>query len=262
MKRSIFYNSFQLREIFHLEFLRWFGRKINMKFFAVKGGANLRFFFQSRRYSEDLDLDITGVQAHHLKDTVMKIFQTPAFQNNFPAFGIEKIGLPDISKAKQTETTQRFKIHLITSAREDLFSEIKFSRRGMKGTVEPQFVSESILREYGMPPLLVPHYDLLSTISQKIEALAARFEVQARDIFDVHVLSSQYGGDPRRIPVSDAKLSKAKERFSEVGFPQFRDTVLAYLTSEDRVNYDSPLLWDEIKLKVAQFFEKIRKENV
>mgnify|MGYP001601104310 FL=1 len=48
------YNSLQLREIFHLEFLRWLGRKVKPDYYAIKGGTNLRFFFQSFRYSEDM----------------------------------------------------------------------------------------------------------------------------------------------------------------------------------------------------------------
>lgn len=262
MSTPAFYSSLQQREIFHLEFLRWFGRKIQVKYFAVKGGANLRFFFGSCRYSEDLDLDISGIQVGHLKSTVMKIFQTPSYQAGFRAFGIERIVLPDISKAKQTEVTQRFKTHLITSAQEDLLSKIEFSRRGFKGNAEPQFISEKILREYKMPPLLVSHYDLHSTIAQKIEALATRSEVQARDIFDLHMLSTQYKGGLGKIKILEAKLAKAHERLFEVGFQQFKDTVLAYLLPEDQQNYDSIALWDDIKLRVAQFFEEIRKENV
>ncbi|GEM_PF-6279915 len=44
---DIVYNSLQLREVFHLEFLRWFGGKMKAKYYAVKGGANLRFFFKN-----------------------------------------------------------------------------------------------------------------------------------------------------------------------------------------------------------------------
>lgn len=61
-----------------------------------------------------------------------------------------------------------------------------------------------------MPPLLVPHYDIISTITQKIEALSERSIIQARDIFDLYILSSQY--DPfkmRKVEISPVKLTKA-----------------------------------------------------
>jgi len=51
------YTHLQLREVFHLEFLRWFGKRVRTNYYALKGGVNLRFFFNSFRYSEDMDLD-------------------------------------------------------------------------------------------------------------------------------------------------------------------------------------------------------------
>ncbi len=246
----------QLREIFHLEFLRRLGRKWPAGSFAVKGGANLRFFFGSIRYSEDIDLDVTGAGVAILKDTVMKILAPASFQDGLRPYGIERLGLPDMTKAKQTETTQRFKLHLLTAAGEDLFTKIEFSRRGFRGRTETGFVSEAILRGYQMAPLLVPHYDLDSAVAQKVEALAKRSEIQARDIFDLHLLSTRHtsgtglGQDARDL------LGKASERVFEVDFAVFKDTVLAYLAPEDRAAYDSAGVWDEIKLKVARFLEE------
>ena len=181
---TMVYNSLQLRELFHIEFLRWLGRKVKAGHYALKGGVNLRFFFNSFRYSEDMDLDINGIGVDTLKDTVMKILQSSSFQDSLKPFGVERIVPPDITRAKQTQTTQRFKIHLITSASVEFFTKVEFSRRGFKGKVVAEFPSDTILREYKLPPLLVPHYDIQSTIMQKIEALATRSVIQARDIFD------------------------------------------------------------------------------
>ena len=52
------YSALQIRELFHLEFLRCLSRKIRAEFYALKGGVNLRFFFKSFRYSEDMDIDV------------------------------------------------------------------------------------------------------------------------------------------------------------------------------------------------------------
>ena len=254
------YNSLQLREVFHLEFLRWLGRKMKAKYYAVKGGANLRFFFNSFRYSEDMDLDVYGLEVDVIKDIVMKILQTPSFQDTFKPFGVERVVPPDITRAKQTETTQRFKIHLITSAEEDLFTKIEFSRRGFEGKVVVQSVSNLILRAYKLPPLLVAHYDIQSAIMQKIKALATRSVIQARDIFDLYILSSQYKPleGPWEIKTNDAKLIKAYQNVFEVSFEQFRDTVISYLSTEDQTVYNSSSLWDEIKLKAANFIDELR----
>ena len=256
MNASAPYEPLRLREIFHLEFLRRFGRKVAASSFAVKGGANLRFFFGSIRYSEDIDLDAAGLGVAVLKDTVMRILEAASFLDGLRPYGIERLGLPDMMRAKQTETTQRFKVHLITAAGEDLFTKIEFSRRGFRGTTEAGFVSEAVLRDYLMPPLLAPHYDLDSAVAQKIETLATRSEVQARDIFDLHLLSGRYREGAGTGPGPKGLLSRASERLFEVDFAMFRDTVLAYLAPEDRAAYDSAAVWDELKLKVARFLEE------
>ncbi len=256
MNAAMTYEPLQLREIFHLEFLRRLGRKLPAASFAVKGGANLRFFFGSIRYSEDIDLDVSGVGVAVLKDTVMRILEAASFGEALRPYGIERLGTPDMMKAKQTETTQRFKVHLLTAAGEDLFSKVEFSRRGFRGRVEAGFVSEAVLRGYQMPPLLAPHYDLDSAVAQKIEALATRSETQARDIFDLHLLSGRHTGGGGLGPGAKGLLEKASERVFEVDFAVFRDTVLAYLAPEDRPAYDSAGVWDELKLKVARFLEE------
>ncbi len=256
----IIYDTLQLREAFHLEFLRWLGRSLNVKYYVLKGGVNLRFFFNSTRYSEDMDLDTRIVKIERLKEIVMKILQSISFCDSLKAFGVEKVIPPDIKKAKQTETTQRFKIHLITFAGEDLFTKIEFSRRGYKGEAVIQPVSALILRAYKLPPLLIPHYNISSAIAQKVEALGTRSIIQARDIFDLYILSSQYTPyKTGEIKMSSAKLTKAYENVFVVTFEQFRDTIISYLPSEEQATYNSPSLWDEIKLKVTNFIDELHK---
>ena len=186
------YTPLHMREVFHLEFLRWFGRKLAAEEYVLKGGVNLRLFFKSIRYSEDMDIDVQRVRVEKIRKTVMDILGSKGFSDSLKLFGIEKVVLPDMAKAKQTQTTQRFKVHLLTSAGEDLFTKIEFSRRGLKGAMVVEPVSAQILRKYKMAPLLVPHYSAASAVAQKIHALAQRTVVQARDIFDlIAVLISQ-----------------------------------------------------------------------
>lgn len=251
MKNSL--SQLQLREIFHLEFLRWFSRK-NKAAYAIKGGVNLRFFFNSIRYSEDMDLDIKGVEVGVLKDKVMAILASSSFQDTLMPFGIRDVITPDMSSAKQTETTQRFKIHLAAPSGEDLFTKIEFSRRGLKDGVIMQSVSDEILRPYKLAPLIVPHYNIESTVRQKIEALADRAITQARDIFDLYILSSQHEqGQENLEKIKPATLARAYENIFDIKFGQFKDTVVVYLSQEDQAVYNSPERWDDIQLKIANF---------
>lgn len=259
---KIIYTSLQLRELFHLEFLRWLGKKIKPRNYSLKGGVNLRFFFGSFRYSEDMDLDVQDISVEALRDRVMQILKLPSFQNGLKPFGIEKIIPPDIAKAKQIQTTQRFKVHLITFAGVDLFTKIECSRRGSNGKVVVEAVGNKILWEYKLTPLLVSHYDLTSAFKQKINALANRSVTQARDIFDLYILSSQVNLEKTRknlSSVDNKNIKKAYQNLFEVGFYQFRDSVLAYLSEDDRKVYDSKGAWDEVKLKIADYFKGLQR---
>lgn len=259
---TLMYDSLQLRELFHIEFLRWLGRKVKAQSYAVKGGTNLRLFFKSFRYSEDMDLDVRDVSVSSLKDIVMDVLGSQNFLNTLKPFGIENIKPPDMAKAKQTQTTQRFKAHLITTHGEDLFTKVEFSRRGFDGGVVIQPVPDSILREYKLAPLLVSHYNARSAIMQKIKALATRSAIQARDVFDLYILSPQYEpAESKGIDVEDAKLTKAYENIFEISFEQFRDAVLSYLSKEDQAAHASSSSWDEIKLKAAHFIDELRGKN-
>ncbi|MBI3998999.1 MAG: nucleotidyl transferase AbiEii/AbiGii toxin family protein, partial [Candidatus Omnitrophica bacterium] len=79
----------QIREVFHLEFLRWFGRKLEADRYVLKGGVNLRLFFKSIRYSEDMDIDLTGVRVEKVKKTVMEILGARGLTDSLKSFGIE-----------------------------------------------------------------------------------------------------------------------------------------------------------------------------
>lgn len=258
---EIIYSDLQLRELFHIEFLRALSRKLKAENYAVKGGVNLRFFFKSLRYSEDMDLDAAGIGVDELKEVTMKILEARSFRENFYSFGIKDVIPPDIKIVKQTGTTQRFKVHLITAAGEDLFTKIEFSRRGFMGRVILESIPAPMMRNYRLSPLIIAHYDAQSAAMQKISALASRTVVQARDIFDLYILSSQIDLNlfKKLKPLSHTIISKAYERVFEVNFAIFKDTVLSYLCAEDQNIYGNASYWDEIKLKSANFIEELIK---
>jgi len=258
---NVIYSHLQLREVFHIEFLRAFGRKLKAEKYAVKGGVNLRLFFKSLRYSQDIDLDVAGIGMGELKELIMKLLQAQTFRESFYCFGIKDIIPPDIKAAKQAQATQRFKVHLITTADEDLFTKIEFSRRGFFGKVIVESVPAVILRNYRLSPLIVAHYDAQSAVMQKINALASRAAIQARDIFDLYILLSQVDDNALKglKQLSPAVVSGAYERIFEVDFAVFKDTVVSYLPDEDCKIYGTVSCWEEIKLKAANFIEELIK---
>jgi len=256
------HNQLQLREIFHIEFLRRLAGDLPPRLWELKGGVNLRLFFKSIRYSEDMDLDVKTLPVDSLKKRVMRLLGSPSFIANLKTYGIREIKPPDMAKAKQTSTTQRFKIHLITSSGEDYFTKIEFSRRGFSGEPVAESVPANILRPYGMTPFIVSHYPARDAAVQKVAAILSRSSLQPRDIFDLYFLSSQADVKTFRKPIFEKDgFLKASEYVKAAEFRMFNDMVVAYMSVEDRRIYGSPESWKEIKLKTAAFMEELERLN-
>ncbi len=248
----------QARELFHLAFLRRLARALPPSAYALKGGCNLRFFFGSIRYSEDMDLDVSGVPVHVLAEKVASILGAGGLGDTLRTYGIDRVVPPDLARSKQTETVQRFKVHLLTRAGENLFTKVEFSRRGLESPVRAESVAPTVLSAYQMASLIVPHYTAEAAVRQKLQALRGRRAPQARDVFDLHTIR------PHAEPVADAvlasftrdQLADARERVFGLGFETYRDQVVAYLPDEDRAAHESAEVWDEIRLSVVSFLER------
>ena len=247
----------QTREVFHLAFLRALGRSAPLSTFAVKGGCNLRFFFGSIRYSEDLDLDVSGISVDVLRDRIIAILQSSGIVDTLRTFGIDRVQPPRLADAKQTETVQRFKVHLLTTAGEDLPTKIECSRRGLDAPIRAEPVSTTVVAADRLAPIIAPHYTALPAPRQKIRALIGRSEPQARDVFDLYTLSSQpeTASPELRASFHERDLRHARDRIYEIEYGQYRDTVVTFLAAPDRVTFDSDKIWDEIRLRAVSLIE-------
>ena len=249
----------QAREAFHLAFLRAMLRALPPASFVVKGGSNLRFFFGSVRYSEDMDLDAARageLPVHLLREKVMSILGSAALSDILKTYGIDRVVPPNLAVAKQTETVQRFKIHLHTVAGEDLATKVEFSRRRLDSPVRTEPVSPEILGAYRMAPVVAPHYATPAAVRQKIEALLGRRQPEARDVFDLFTLRSQPDAtpDPARAFTRE-QAAKARERIYSLTYERYRDTVVAFLSAADQDTYDSRAMWDQIRLVAIEILE-------
>jgi predicted nucleotidyltransferase component of viral defense system len=243
------------REVFHLLFLKGFVRSVPLDSFVLKGGSNLRFFFGSLRYSEDMDLDVDDLPVHVLAERVMALLGSPALSAAMRIHGVREVVPPDLEHAKQTETVQRFKVHLLTTANEDLFTKVEFSRRGFDSPYKAEAVDTQVLSRYRMPPLIVPHYAAEAAARQKVEALLSRRRPQARDIFDLWVLGTRVEPGVLKAGLTASEVEKARERIFSIELEEYRDAVVAYLSPDDQPTYESPALWDEIRLQVLTRLE-------
>jgi predicted nucleotidyltransferase component of viral defense system len=251
----------QSREIFHLEFLRRVVLASKPGTLALKGGINLRFFFSSPRYSEDMDFDCTAITIPRLQDMVMGILSMRTFLDTLAARGIVRVTPPDLRAAKQTETTQRFKVHLHTENGLDLFTKVEFSRRGFsQPSPVTEEISPTILRAYRIAPILAPHYPAPAALVQKISALVNRTTVQARDIFDIYILRTQYAGEMPAL--GKELLATARKNIFAIDYERFRDTVIEYLAPEDRESYGSRSAFDDLQLQVDEFIGRFETRRI
>ena len=181
------YTELQLREVFHLCFLERLIKLTAPGLYALKGGVNLRFYFKSPRYSEDMDLDVFAGSVGTLKKNGYKILQEASFLRSLQVYGIDSIEINDPDKSKPTEVTQRFRVGLFTQAGQRLPTKVEFSRRTEQEQISEQLVTEridpEIARYYRKLSFPVQHYTGEVAALQKVAALYGRQTTQARDVF-------------------------------------------------------------------------------
>jgi len=245
----------QIIEIFHLNVLRLLVVGPDKARLVVKGGCNLRFFFKSVRYSEDLDLDVDrSLEAHALKEKLNRLLSGATLGNALRALGIE---LGAVSAPKQTETTQRWKAELRVRARPlALHTKIEFSRRPTTEEAKLEALDAAIAQGYQLLPLLLPHYPLATAMRQKVQDLVGRQTVQARDLFDLAVLFARAGGRVDALSSERTILPKAIERAMDVSFDDYQGQVVAYLDPAHAPAYSSRQAWDALQTSVVDSLER------
>lgn len=251
-------NPRQAVELFHLQFLRQLAAGGDRARFVLKGGCNLRFFFGSIRYSEDMDVDVVGVPQGTLKNKVDRLLVAPGLLLPLKVQGIE---VADVSAPKQTETTQRWKVGLkLKGHSAELRTRVEFSRRerrGSEGDVVAEAIDASLLRAYALPHTIAQHYSIRAAVSQKVLALAGRPETQARDVFDLHTLRPRWPDRASLHAEAKAQLERATERALALGYDDFVAQVVAYLDPEQAAPYQDAAAWEGLQLDVVAFLEEL-----
>lgn len=247
-------SDLQVVELFHLHFVRLLCSGPQKGSFAIKGGCNLRFFFESVRYSEDIGLDVAGLPVHALREKVTGILNGPALSLTLRSRGIS---ITNSSAPKQTDTTQRWKVGLALEGQSTpLHTKIEFSRRATMEEAKVEPVSATVLAEHQLMPLLAPHYPLAAAIRQKVGALVGRTIVQARDVFDLAVLFARAGGDLAPLLPIRSGIPRAVERAMEVSYADFRSQVVSYLQPDQVDTYGTHEAWDALQERVVDHLEK------
>jgi len=219
------FSEVEVIEYFHLVFFQVLPTRLDQSHYVLKGGANLRYFFGSHRYSEDADLDAVDIDSWMLQIKVDKVLDSPAMHVLLRNDGL---AFESVTKPKHTETTQRWNLFISRSEKnKPVRTKIEFSHRAVR------------------PPALL-HYTEEAAIEQKIGALALRSETQARDLLDLELLMRRYPDAVRHERVKAKTLQAAIKRAMELPFAAFRDQVMPFLDREVTDLY-SPDVWDQMQ---------------
>ena len=96
-----------------------------------------------------------------------------------------------------------------------------------------------------------------AVLKQKINALVSRTKVEARDVFDLYILSPRVDNlQIDQTPTLSSEVKRlARERIYSIDYHQYRDQVVEYLSYEERKYYDTRGMWDEIRWVVLRLLK-------
>ena len=243
-------NASSATEIFHLVFTHQLGLKVDKNLYAIKGGCNLRFYFQSIRYSEDIDFDVVTVARETLKKNVDVILASTSMNSILRTKKIEIVGF---SAPKQSDKTQRWKIEIRhESSSTTVPTKIEFSRRDPVDEAILESVDAALISRYSLLPILSKHYPAEKAAFQKIGALINRTETQARDVFDLDLLASRVDWTRLKGKFSDDALDTAAGNAMTISLEQFHSQVVAYLLPEYQDHYSTKAVWDSMQHSLVE----------
>lgn len=244
----------QATEFFHVAFLDVLSKRLDADRYVLKGGANLRYFFDSVRYSQNIDLDVEGVPAWRLNEKIEALLSSPQIALLLRNPGLE---VAERSNPKRTDTTQRWKIGLAAPGHSDLIrTKIEFSYREGEGAHRVEPIPRRIVEPYALRAPLVPHYVDDAPTEQKVLALAGRSETQARDVFDLDLLLRRRPLEPGAL--DREALTAAVDLAMQLPYAAFRDQVLPFLEPEAVELYEGEASWEQMQTFVAERLEEAK----
>ncbi|HSW43548.1 MAG TPA: nucleotidyl transferase AbiEii/AbiGii toxin family protein [Patescibacteria group bacterium] len=239
-------------EFLHLAFLQVLATQVDQARYVVKGGANLRLFYDSPRRSQDIDLDIIGSAGWAIEDRVDQVLNGRLFGDLLRLGGIT-MSVP--TKPKQTATTRRWKFTVGVPGGH-LNSKIEFSARP---NADPEYqldvLTPSVGRAAGLRAIRVQHYLPPAAIRQKIRALADRSQAEPRDVFDLDLLLARFPDAVGRGDIEEETIERAAAALFGIEYAAFEALVVDYLEDEYVVLYRRREVWEEMVLKVGEVLQ-------
>lgn len=257
----------EIREAVHVTLLRRLVERLP-EGLRLKGGVNLRLYYGSVRYSEDMDLDAAPRHRNKLQGVLTRIIEDPAYRRELDVLGIEGI-TPNAVQPGTGDAGLKFKLQAFAAGVPyHTKVEISFRETSPAAWAEAAAIPEVTQARYGCPGFSVARYEHAAAVVQKVNALATRSSVQARDIFDLDWLLDEGRFPGRRSAAAkqlrawhrQETLETATSRCLVIGDDQYRDQVESYLDAEARARFAGR--WDEMRLRVHALLDSVRTQPV
>ncbi len=241
-------------EFLHLAFLQVLATQVDPARYVVKGGANLRLFYDSPRRSQDIDLDIIGSASWAIEDRVDQVLNGRLYGDLLRLGGIT-MSVP--TKPKHTSTTRRWKFTVAVPGGR-LNSKIEFSARPH---ADPEYqldvVTPSVGRAAGLRAIRVQRYLPPAATRQKIRALADRSQTEPRDVFDLDLLFARFPAAVVRGEIEEETIERAAAALFGIEYEAFEALVVDFLEDEYVALYQRREVWEEMVLKVSEALQRL-----
>ncbi len=251
--------SVEIAESFHLAFLQALATRVNVAAWALKGGGNLRFFYSSEWFSEDIDLDTFDIEPWAFQD---RIDQTLASDLLRRTLGVLGSRIDYVNPKERSKTKSKWVLGLRhPSEREPVDTQIEVSHREYpyRDFVKVEPVTQGAVAPYAAA-LRRPtfgHYLPRAAIAQKIDALWGRDVRQPRDVFDLDRLFRIAPDAVSRGDVDEAGLRAATTRIFEMGYDEYRAKVLSFIEPDALPLYEPIEVWESMQVTVAERLENL-----
>jgi hypothetical protein len=244
----------KLVEVLHLVLLQVMPSYLPVASYTVKGGANLRLFYGSRRRSQNIDFDYLGNRFDSVEGAVDAALASRALRDVLRVAGVE---MSEPTKPTQTDTTRCWKFQ-VDGPGAHLNTKVVFSAR----EADPEHAFEAargdLGRAIGLRVVKAQHHLTPAAIRQKIRALAQRSQTEPRDLFDLDVLFAAHPDAIGSGGIDPATLARAINAALGVPYEAFEDLVVRFIEDEFVPIYGRPEVWTDMTLGVVERLERLR----
>ena len=240
-------NQARAIELFHLAFMQVAATHVRPEDYAVKGGANLRFFLRSGRRSADIDLDYLGRTFDAFRDRVNGVLTGATITT---VLKLHEIRIFDLRLRKDTPTTKRWIFKLARPGMPDATSKVEFSNRSGSGEPVLEQADRDLARRLGGVAVKLRHYPPAVAISQKVDALCDRSATEPRDVFDLDHLFRQYPDALAHAVLEPARVLRAATIAEGIIYEQYHQLVEPFLDEDIAMLYSGEEAWFEMQLRV------------